>query len=120
MPLLTRSLGNRVCKNRVRNRCPYRRWAHWGVDAEFPYRCFSLLESAPAGQVRPSLPLGFGGVGGQYFVSWMGAELCGENFLCFFLTFPLSGHTFLKRVHSYMRGSWHFGPRRLHIMGTCR
>ena len=37
---LYRSLGNGVSKNRVRNRCPYRRC---GVDTENPYRLFSLI-----------------------------------------------------------------------------
>ena len=36
----TRSLGNGVRKNGVRNRCPYRRC---GVDTEIPYRLFSLF-----------------------------------------------------------------------------
>ena len=35
-----RSLGNRVRKNGVRNRCPYQRC---GVESEFPYRLFSLI-----------------------------------------------------------------------------
>ena len=38
--MISRSLGNRVCKNRDRNQCPYRRF---GVDTEFPYRLFSLI-----------------------------------------------------------------------------
>ena len=36
----SRSLGNGVRKNGVRNRCPYRRC---GVDTEIPYRLLSLI-----------------------------------------------------------------------------
>ena len=32
------------------------------------------------------------------FASWMGAELCGEFFLLFFLLFPLPDHSLLKHV----------------------
>ena len=55
--LKSRSLGNGVRKNGVRDRCPYRQC--W-VDTEIPYRLFSLILSS--GHLRLSLLVGFGGI----------------------------------------------------------
>ena len=32
----------------------------------------------------------------------------------------LSHQSLSKHMHQYMRGTWHFGTRRLHLMGTCK
>ena len=47
----------------------------------------------------------------------MGAELCGDICLFFFPVWPLLVETLTLALE---RGTWHFGARNLHIMGTCR